>query len=58
MTREMDDAREIEDTRETFDEGAKSGTSSRVEIEAIEPDMMWAKKKSRPAEKKKFRPID
>ncbi len=45
MTREMDDAREIEDTRETFDEGAKSGTSSRVEIEAIEPDMMWAKKK-------------
>lgn len=54
----MDDGREIEDTRETFDEGAKSGTSSRVEIEAIEPDMMWAKKKSRPAEKKKFRPID
>lgn len=57
MTREMDDGREIEDTRETFDEGAKFGTSSRVEIEAIEPDMMWAKKKVG-LQKKKFRPID
>lgn len=49
----MDDEREIEDTRETFDKGTKSGTSSLVEIEAIEPDMMLAKKKSG-LQRKKF----
>lgn len=47
--REMDDTREMDDERETFDEGADSGAWSRVEIEVIEPDMMWAKKW--PAEK-------
>lgn len=51
----MDELREMDDSRETCDEGVKSGTPCRVEIEAKEPDMMmWAKKKKkkeRPAEK-------
>lgn len=57
-TREMGDAREIVDARETFDEGANSGSSSRVEIEVVEPDMMWVKKNERPAEKKRFLSIE
>lgn len=49
----MDDTREIDDTRETFEEGANSGTSCRVEIEAIELDMMWVKKERAYKKKKK-----
>lgn len=44
----MDELREMDDSRETCDEGVKSGTPCRVEIEAKEPDMMmWAKKKKK-----------
>lgn len=52
----MDELREMDESRETCDEGVKSGTPCRVEIEAKEPDMMkWAKKKKeRPAEKTIF----
>lgn len=54
----MDELREMDDSRETCDEGVKSGTPWRVEIEAKDPDMiMWAKKqkkKERPAEKTIF----
>lgn len=53
----MDDTREIDAARDTFEEGANSGTSCRVEIEAIELDMMWVKKE-RAYKKKKESPIE
>lgn len=43
----MDGEWDTDDTRETSDEGASSGSSSGVEIEAVEPDMMCAKKKKK-----------
>lgn len=55
----MDDERDTDNTRETSDEGASSGSSSGVEIEAVEPDMMCAKKKKKKATcKNKQNPID
>lgn len=55
----MDELREMDDSRETCDEGVKSGTPCRVEIEAKEPDMrMWAKEKKRAACSKNNFPIN